>query len=423
MNQAISVGLSGIHSSSVSRTGYSLSVWAVALLPYFILAAGDNSFTFQSTYFCLALMVLSALFSREKVAYSRYVVTLVVGFVAIMGVGNLVTLVVAPEMVTDKTLIRALMFLAIIWFFAHAVSREWNAREIVFMLRSVALSMLASALLELMTWFSSGFYEGRVYPESLTGHVIDANFFALLLVVQVSCAFLLAIFSRSLRSKILYFVLMTLGLASVMLTGSRSGLLCIALVVVLGYVAFLCSERRGKLPTTLFFVALVTVALVLVNQYMGDWMFERFFRSSYNDGSNQFRVELWAKAVQRWMTRPLFGFGVGNYNYYASGDWGEDVTAVTTHGTMTDFLVDFGALGFFLFLSMVLRIFERLLATHSYTLLALCPGICVCWIIVGAERTVALWLFLIVFTVTADYLFKHRDQSIGSVIASFGLEP
>ena len=50
----------------VSKRGYSLAVWAVALLPYFVLVCGDNSFTFQSAYFCLALMVFAAfLLERE----------------------------------------------------------------------------------------------------------------------------------------------------------------------------------------------------------------------------------------------------------------------------------------------------------------------------------------------------------------------
>lgn len=401
----------------VSKRGYSLAVWAVALLPYFVLVCGDNSFTFQSAYFCLALMVFAAFFSRERVAYSRHAIGLIVSYLIIMGVGNFVTLAISSEMITSRSLVRALMFFAIIWFFAHAISRRWSPREIAFLLESVALSTLASAFLELKTWVENGFYAGRVYPVSLTGHMIDANFFALLLVVQISCAFLLVVYSGNVRAKILYFILISLGLASVMLTGSRSGLLCVALVIAFGYIAFACSERTGKLSTTVFILVLVAVALFLINRFMGDWMFDRFFKNSYDDGSNQFRVELWVKAVQRWMSRPLFGFGVGNYNYFSAADWGVVETATTTHGTVTDFLVDFGMIGLLLFFSVLIRIFSGLFQGKGYTPLALCPGIVVCWLIVGAERTVALWLFLIIFYVLADYLSCNQEHSMKGLLS------
>ena len=162
---------------------------------------------------------------------------------------------------------------------------------------------------------------------------------------------------------------------------------------------------------------LVAVALFLINRFMGDWMFDRFFKNSYNDGSNQFRVELWVKAVQRWMSRPLFGFGVGNYNYFSAEDWGVVETSTTTHGTITDFLVDFGMIGLLLFFSVLIRIFRGLFQGKGYTPLALCPGIVVCWLIVGAERTVALWLFLIIFYVLADYLSCNQEHSMKGLLS------
>lgn len=68
-------------------------------------------------------------------------------------------------------------------------------------------------------------------------------------------------------------------------------------------------------------------------------MFDRFFRNSYHDGSNEQRVGYWIKAVERWPQRPLFGFGIGNYNYFFAKDNGVGAadSSVTTHGTVTDF--------------------------------------------------------------------------------------
>ena len=79
-------------------------------------------------------------------------------------------------------------------------------------------------------------------------------------------------------------------------------------------------------------------------------------------------------------------------------------TSTTTHGTITDFLVDFGLIGLLLFFSVLIRIFRGLLQREGLYTLGPMSGIVVCWLIVGAERTVALWLFLIIFYVLADYL-------------------
>ncbi len=51
-----------------------------------------------------------------------------------------------------------------------------------------------------------------------------------------------------------------------------------------------------------------------------------------------------------------FWLWVGNYNYYSAQDWGLAETSTTTHGTVTDFLVDFGIIGLGLFLYIVIDI-------------------------------------------------------------------
>ena len=44
----------------------------------------------------------------------------------------------------------------------------------------------------------------------------------------------------------------------------------------------------------------------------------------------------------------------------------------------------------------MIDIISGLIVSKQYVLLAMLPGIIICSVIVGAERTVALWLYLIV---------------------------
>ena len=394
-----------------SAGGQSLIVWSVALLPYNILITIDNSFTFQSAVPSLGLMILGFLFGRKRITYSRFALAIMSTFVLVTGIANGITLVTAPEMVTSNTLVRAIMVLAIVWYFATIISYTWDEDEVRFVVTAIALSLVATVFLEIKQYVLMGAYGGRVYPNSLVGHKIDANFFALLVVLQISCAMYRALFLKSFWGKLGLFILVGLGVVSIMLTGSRSGLLCSMLVVALQCFVYYVRPRRGKLLTSLLLLLFLVILLISMGNMLSDWMFNRFFVNSYDDGSNQFRVELWGKAVGRWASRPLFGYGVGNYNYFSAFDWGVDSIATTTHGTLTDFLVDFGIVGLSAFVSILAKIVLLARKAGDGVLLAAMPGISICWVIVGAERTVALWLFLCVFYVIARYGTSERDLS------------
>lgn len=363
----------------------------------------DNSFTFQSAGITIFLTLIALFFAREQFYVDNFGKVILFGFFFAMGLSCLITVLFASEMVAATVILRMGLFAVTILFFTVETSRAWSKDEILILVRSLAFSAAASSFLVLLAYAQSGNYFGRIYPNSLTGHFLDANYFALLIVVQIEFALMMAFYERKVLLRFCGFALTGVGILAIVLTGSRSGLLCASVVLLLSIFAFYRQRRVPKLFTTLLLIVCLCAGFAVISTMVSDWLFNRFFVQSYNDGSNQFRVELWAKAVERWTQRPLFGFGIGNYNYFASGDWGDEVTAVTTHGTLTDFLVDFGAVGFCLFLAIQVRFIRDAVKGRCYPLLAGIPGITVCWIIIGAERSVALWIYLTVFTVVASY--------------------
>lgn len=143
--------------------------------------------------------------------------------------------------------------------------------------------------------------------------------------------------------------------------------------MVLGGMVYVVRPVKGKMSSVIFLAGFAVALVIAASKYISDWMFNRFFVNSYNDGSNEFRVALWIKAVERWPQHPLFGFGVGNYTYYSAHDWGLAETSTTTHGTVTDFLVDFGIIGLGLFLYIVIDIISGLIVSKQYVLLAMLP--------------------------------------------------
>lgn len=397
------------------NTNISLVVWAIASAPFCVLFTGENSFTFQTAIPSIALMALAFIFSNGARQYSRHAFVIAIGFIGVIGISEILAVCTNSYMLTNKTLIRALMFIVIVWFYATAVSHNYTSYEIKILMHLIGLSVCASAFLEFKEYLAQGMYFGRVYPVSLRGQMIDANFFALLVVIQVACCFVVALYSNVILKKVIYFALSGIGIISIILTGSRSGLLCVALIMVLGGMVYVVRPVKGKMSSVIFLAGFSVALLIAASKYISDWMFNRFFVNSYNDGSNEFRVTLWIKAVERWPQHPLFGFGVGNYNYYSAQDWGLAETSTTTHGTVTDFLVDFGIIGLGLFLYIVIDIISGLIVSKQYVLLAMLPGIMICSVIVGAERTVALWLYLIVFYVVGHFCKNNSGISLYDV--------
>lgn len=393
----------------------SFVVWAIAVAPFCVLFTKENSFTFQTAIPSIILMGLAFIFSKKAREYSNEAAIVLIGFIGIIGASEVIVACTNSYMLTNKTAIRAIMFVLIVWFYATAISHDYSIREIRFLIESIGISVIASAYLEFKEYLSKGGYSGRVYPISLRGQMIDANFFALLAVIQVACCFIVALYSNALIKKILFFILSGTGVIAIILTGSRSGLLCSALVMILSSMAYMQQPSKGKIKSIVFLAGFAIILLFSAINYISDWMFNRFFVNSYNDGSNEFRVTLWQRALERWPQHPLFGFGVGNYTYYSAKDWGLEETSTTTHGTITDFLVDFGILGLGLFVFILFSIIKKLIASRQYVLLAALPGIFICSIIVGAERTVALWLYLILFQVCGRFFVQNSNISITDV--------
>ena len=159
---------------------------------------GENSFTFQTAIPSIALMALAFIFSNGARQYSRHAFVIAIGFIGVIGISEILAVCTNSYMLTNKTLIRALMFIVIVWFYATAVSHNYTSYEIKILMQLIGLSVCASAFLEFKEYLAQGMYFGRVYPVSLRGQMIDANFFALLVVIQVACCFVVALYSLSL---------------------------------------------------------------------------------------------------------------------------------------------------------------------------------------------------------------------------------
>ena len=121
--------------------GYDLS-WAIASAPFCVLFTGENSFTFQTAIPSIALMALAFIFSNGARQYSRHAFVIAIGFIGVIGISEILAVCTNSYMLTNKTLIRALMFIVIVWFYATAVSHNYTSYEIKILMQLIGLSVV-----------------------------------------------------------------------------------------------------------------------------------------------------------------------------------------------------------------------------------------------------------------------------------------
>lgn len=398
--------LNGMNTEICIRKSSSFNLIVVSIAFFFLPFCFETSFTFQSIFYLMVLVLINGM--MNKIALRKSTVNLIVCFMFVTGFAYLHSLFISPEILTVTAMSRAILFFCILMTYAFAVAPDYSPQVVSKALRLTALSSVISSLLVLFRFVSMGYYFGRIYPISFFGDRIDANYFAVILVLQSGIALLIALYESSATRKCLYFALYALCFLAIMLTGSRSGLLCIFISTLIQLVIYFRQRVGTKLVTITFVALLLIVALFLVGNYVSDWLLDRFFKESYIDESNQFRVYLWENAVKRVMTRPLFGFGVGNYSYYSAQDWGVSSVSNAAHGTFVDYLVDFGIIGLVAFCYIFFSPVKRLIKNSGLPFLGIVISFFIAAFIIGAERTVALWVFIIEFDVVSRTMSRFE---------------
>lgn len=154
--------------------------------------------------------------------------------------------------------------------------------------------------------------------------------------------------------RLLYVILLPAVLYAFMLTGSRSGL--VGLVVLVGFMVWRSPHR----VTAILAAAVASVAMVSV---MDAGMRERYLSlaetGTKHDVTRQGRIEGVEKDVQLGMRRPLFGHGLGTSVEALTHFRGR---AQISHNLYTEAFIELGIVGLVLYLRVLLSILSNVRA-------------------------------------------------------------
>ncbi len=132
---------------------------------------------------------------------------------------------------------------------------------------------------------------------------------------------------------------------ALILTGKRMLFLC---PIAVGVMLMIVSNKKGKLvkiiPGLFFSIVGFIIAAAFIPQLSN--LFQRFSEDSMGDLTG--RLDLWPYCFEMFAKNPLFGLGIGTYNYYLSlnnvtvygGDW-----KYYAHNIYYEFLGELGIVG------------------------------------------------------------------------------
>jgi len=186
---------------------------------------------------------------------------------------------------------------------------------------------------------------------SFGGLTDDANYFAIAVVLWLPVALLSITGARSRLEQTFYAVCTLTMLVGFLISGSRGGLLGLALAALL---LILRSKERLR---NLLLTAAAGLVLGAVSLFKHGSALNRFLHPSAGDvASTHARLNLWAAALTAFKSHPLFGAGALDFTVALSHDARYNVA----HNTYLDVLGQLGIAGFLPFLGILILVYRRL---------------------------------------------------------------
>lgn len=181
------------------------------------------------------------------------------------------------------------------------------------------------------------------------GYFEDANLYAGFLLVSLSVVLFLSTVAPSVTQP----VQAVLIVGGIVMTGSRGGL--VSLAVLVAFVALVVNSLRVRVALLALSAASTAGLLwLLAHRDSGTTVLglDRLFDASQDVGDDP-RLALWGRAVEKWLDAPVWGIGLGQFERY-SGDIFRVARSTglgyVTHNSFLFFLVSFGVIGLGLFL-------------------------------------------------------------------------
>jgi len=274
-------------------------------------------------------------------------------------------------------------------------------------------------------------YESGVYR--LTGTIGNAAFLAGLLLFGIFAFLYLFVSSKHKYWRIYYIVGAVSNLLIMALSQTRGTMLGLATAVFLGLIILSFSQKQiGKKAANIYRVILLLSIIFVVGIFSArdsafvkhNTLLNRFTAIDFSDTTTQTRLYAWRGGLEAFKDKPIFGWGVDNfniaYNHYFDADFYNYVQTETwfdrAHNQLVEYLTTTGVIGllaylliWYFVLATIVKLRKKEKIDHYQTILLL--GVLVAYfvhnlLVFDSVSTLLSFVFVLAFI-----YFLSQDQS------------
>lgn len=303
------------------------------------------------------------------------------------------------------------LFSYIIWILLLISTLNFNFRQDEIKKLLYAYIMSGAVISFLILYQRLDYYDSTIasrYTIQILGHEkFDPNFLAAYMVVP----FILSITKQLFRYSLWNLVCLILISLGILFTASRGAMLSCSIGAVVAFSCF--AIRRRKVKYLIWGGALIVILGYVVMNTLPKASFERLFSSSYDDASNKKRLVDWTMGLKAFENSWLFGYGMQGEMQIIKREVGVSMIA---HNTYLALLLQFGVLGFTIFLTGVLKLVRNLLLYEEYIVTSMVFATLFVVFFISAEVAVFLWLPLITASLILQIIKTNKVTNIADLL-------
>ncbi len=301
---------------------------------------------------------------------------------------------------SEVTFSRNITYTLLPFLFLAIMTVNFDKDELLLIKRLAIVGGICATLYMFYTLGLDAVFEGRLTIDEEN----DPNNLAALILTPLALSLDEFVKAKKPLYKVLYLGAVVLLAFTLLLTGSRGGMLAFATFLLAYFGADFLKTRNKK--RVILFICIVLVVLIAATFLPTEIFARLFYEDSYNALIEQEgnRVVLWGRCFTELVPNmPLWGWGSGNNTTKLSEIFGQ---TKGVHNTYISLLLEYGILGLPLFIWFIAAILRRLYKRNGVCETALVLALLVVIIFLDAYAKKFLWntLFL-----AAIYL-KTKDS-------------
>lgn len=229
-----------------------------------------------------------------------------------------------------------------------------NNKDLEFALKTFAISGAAMCIYTMVFYGMDNIREMMLMGERIGGEINQENAFGLI----CGLSFVISASYAAFEKKIIFFAISILLAFSILLTGSRTSILTIFLVIAM--ILFFNSNSKKTMRIIASIAVFAVIFHFLSQSEYFSFIFKRFelFSNFFSnesgmemvDGSTETRFQMMSVGIKWFLENPIIGYGTQQYDYLYLQNFGQLRYAHNFHVQM---LVDHGILGYLLVIQLI----------------------------------------------------------------------